>query len=101
MSTDHTVLVRAVADTLQECSTDGLSVAQAALASHALRTAAIGLEDDSLDELLAILQSLGDVMAEGRVSPSLAFLLGRAVQDALVQMEDLPNRHVVPFGRRR
>lgn len=101
MSTDYIALIRAVADTLDECSPDGLTVAQAALASHALRTVAGGLEDDSLDELLAILQSLADAMGEGRISPPLAFLLGIATRDALRQLENLPHRQVVPFGRRR
>ncbi|WP_114241568.1 hypothetical protein [Dyella sp. C9] len=86
----HTTPVRDLVRVLDTASLDGLSAAQASLAGFALQCVVANLADDRLDRLSAILQSVADVLSEGAVSPALAYLLGLATEEALVQLDNLP-----------
>ncbi|HET6553985.1 MAG TPA: hypothetical protein VFG49_10660 [Dyella sp.] len=82
MHADHLALVRALAETLDTASTDGLPAAPATLAAHAARTVADVAEGvEELSEAAAIMHSVADVLgAGGDVSAALCFLLARNVR---------------------
>jgi hypothetical protein len=100
MSTDYTALVRAVADAPK-------NTAQMACLPHRRHWQVMPRVRSPSVWKMAAWGAPGHspvaCRCHGRRSrrPSLAFLLERAVQDALVQMDDLPHRHFVPFSRRR
>ncbi|WP_157956532.1 hypothetical protein [Dyella sp. C11] len=98
MISDPRKPLQLVARVLQESGTDGLSPPQAALIGHLLRGLAQNVEDDRLDNLPAILHSMAFVMSEGTVSPSLAFLLEIAAQNALDLMDSLSAKERLPLS---
>ena len=85
MHADHFALLRALAETLDSASTDGLPASTAMLAAHAARTVAdvadVADRVEELSEAAAIMHSVADVLdTGGDVSVALCFLLARNVR---------------------